>query len=134
MGMSVIGTYRTIAAAQDIVRYWSNNGHCVRCSRFYYRPRQALQNTAAESSLSDGAPGEIRTPDPQIRSLRPLVEITQYFCKPKSIQRIEVNGLQDICKPVTSTLCRIWWHLATSQGAPNNRRFNPRLAVRGWRL
>jgi hypothetical protein len=32
--------------------------------------------------LINGAPEEIRTPDPQIRSLAQSTEILEYFCKP----------------------------------------------------
>jgi hypothetical protein len=49
-----------------------------------------------EFSGGNGAPEEIRTPDPQIRSLRLLFDIAQHFCKLKSIERTGINGLDAI--------------------------------------
>src|SRR5262245_28955049 len=41
--------------------------------------RNGLQNRGAKAKLSDGAPEEIRTPDPQIRSLVPVGASTAAF-------------------------------------------------------
>jgi len=55
----------------------------------------------ATERLSTGAPEEIRTPDPQIRSLGLMLDSTDEFCKRCHFRSQEINGLHHIakCKP-----------------------------------
>jgi hypothetical protein len=41
-----------------------------------------------------GAPEEIRTPDPQIRSLDPFVDPTSFSCKPDSNSALTLQGVR----------------------------------------
>ena len=50
-----------------------------------------------------GALEEIRTPDPQIRSLWLLINMAHLFCKPKSFVCARINGLEVILQPVVRT-------------------------------
>jgi hypothetical protein len=43
---------------------------------------------------ANGAPEEIRTPDPQIRSLDPFVDPTSFSCKPDSNSALTLQGVR----------------------------------------
>ncbi len=40
----------------------------------------------------------IRTSDPQIRSLKMVIETARFFCKPESFEGAGIIGLQPFCK------------------------------------
>jgi hypothetical protein len=64
------------------------------CCRPQCRPRLwSVRLTGPKNGCAVGAPGEIRTPDPQIRSLGPDIDFIQLLCKPDAERPLVHQGV-----------------------------------------